>query len=347
MRRLIARYREITHDERGANAVLIVFLIIPMLGFGALALDISAQHADHTQLQQGADAASLAIAQACGRNEATCGATATATGAPYVVGNGGIPVEGGIEDISIDYTNDTVHVVASADFPHFLASLIDGAGESTLVRVGSTAKWEAGASATVVPFAIGECTVPTSGSSSPSFIPIDRSTCGGAEPGGFGWLDDGTTSCIKDVTLGDFTTITTGDTGKCDLTTAELSAAAAQIGCSLGSIPRAYRTTAEKLFYCFIGRTILVPVYSLAADCDVTPPAGKAYCITKFAAFEVYGMKVKLTTGDKVDACKPGYTCHLPSSWGSLGFEGRFISYITADDSWMLGPQEPAIRLVG
>ena len=50
---------------------------------------------------------------------------------------------------------------------------------------------------------------------------------------------------------------------------------------------------------------------------------------------------------DAVDQCKPSTTCHLPNNWGSLGFEGKFISYVTADDSWMLGPPNPSVRLIG
>jgi hypothetical protein len=257
-------------------------------------------------------------------------------------------VSGAAEAPSINYAERRVTVIAGANFPHFLASLIDSDEDPshTKVRAEATAEWEVGTSATVVPFAIGECSVPTAGSGSVAFIPIDNVSCGGSVTGGFGWLDDGTESCIKDVTLLDFTTITTGDTGKCDLTEEELAGAASQLGCSLASVPNKYKTPVEKLFYCFLGRTVLVPVYSPASDCPTAPPAGKAYCISKFAAFEVIGLHVKLTTGDKVDECLPTATCSLPKDWGSLGFEGRFISYVTPDDSWMLGPPKPIIRLI-
>jgi len=349
MQRLMERVVRASRNERGATAVLIVFLIVPMLGFGALAFDLSAQHAEKTQLQHGADAAALAIALSCGEDEAACEGTSQSTGDSFIADNGGTPVEGGAESIEIDFTAKTVEVVAVAEFPHFLASLVDNDEDpfSTTVRSTSTAEWTNGESATVVPFAIGECTVPTTGGSTVKWIPIDNAPCPGAVPGGFGWLDDGTPSCIKDVTLMDFTTITTGNTGKCTLSNEDLTAAATQIGCNLSTVPKSYKSNIEKLFYCFVGRTLLVPVYSLASECPGTPPFGKAYCITKFAAFEIMGVHVKANGSDQVDACKPGYKCTMPKDWGSLGFEGRFISYVTVDDTWVLGPQKPTIKLIG
>ncbi|RXZ72680.1 TadE/TadG family type IV pilus assembly protein [Agromyces albus] len=339
-------FMRLVRDERGANAVLITFLLIPMMGFGALAFDVSAQHAERTQLQLGADAAALAVARSCGIDETTCAGTAQTVADGFVAGNGGT-FPGAAEAPVIDFGKRQATVTTAADFPHFFASLIDGDGDPSHTRVAAraTAEWEEGTAATVVPFAIGECSVP-SGTGSVEFIPIDNDPCSGSVPGGFGWLDDGTDSCIKDVTLGDFTTITTGNTGKCDLTDAELASAAAQIGCSLSSLPGKPKSNVEKLFACFVGRTILVPVYSLASECEGTPPAGKSYCISKFAAFDIIGIHVKVNGSDQVDACESGETCHLPKDWGSLGFEGRFISYVTPEDSWVLGPPNPVILLI-
>jgi len=346
MRGIVDRWRALARDERGANAVLIVFLLVPMMGFGALALDISAQHAERTQLQNAADAAALGVAQSCGLEESTCSASSQATATSFVSGNAGIPVSGAATIENLDLANNRVTVAASADFPHFLESIING-DDSTPVLARATAEWEMGTSATVVPFAIGECTVPTTGSSAVTWIPIDNAPCPGSVPGGFGWLDDGNPSCIKDVTLMDFTTITTGNTSKCTITNEELTAAATQIGCNLSTIPNKYKTNFEKLFYCFVGRTLLVPVYSLASACPGTPPAGKSYCITKFAAFEIMGVHVKNTGGNQIDECKSGYKCTMPKDWGSLGFEGKFIKYLTVDDSWVLAPPKPTIRLIG
>ena len=59
------------NDDRGAAAVIIAILMVPLLGFAAISLDVAAMHAEKQQLQTGADAAALAIAQDCARK--ACG----------------------------------------------------------------------------------------------------------------------------------------------------------------------------------------------------------------------------------------------------------------------------------
>ena len=66
------RFRE----DRGAVAVWVAVMMVPLLGVAALAIDVGALHADRQRLQHGADAAALAIAQQCAQG--ACGAT-TAT----------------------------------------------------------------------------------------------------------------------------------------------------------------------------------------------------------------------------------------------------------------------------
>lgn len=53
------------HDEDGAVLVLTVVLAVALIGFGALAVDVGALYQEHRELQNGADAAALAIAQSC------------------------------------------------------------------------------------------------------------------------------------------------------------------------------------------------------------------------------------------------------------------------------------------
>ena len=60
-------------DERGAVSVIVALLMVPLLGFAAVAIDVAAMYAEQQQLQTGADAGALAIAQDCGRG--ACGAT--------------------------------------------------------------------------------------------------------------------------------------------------------------------------------------------------------------------------------------------------------------------------------
>lgn len=58
MRRLIA-------DDRGAVAVLVAVVLTALLGASALAIDMGAMYVERRELQNGADAAALAIAEDC------------------------------------------------------------------------------------------------------------------------------------------------------------------------------------------------------------------------------------------------------------------------------------------
>jgi Flp pilus assembly protein TadG len=58
-------------DDRGAVGVVVALLMVPLLGFAAITVDVSAMYAERQQLQTGADAGALAVAQDCGRG--ACG----------------------------------------------------------------------------------------------------------------------------------------------------------------------------------------------------------------------------------------------------------------------------------
>lgn len=64
-------------DERGAIAVIVAFALVALLGFGAVVVDVGALYQERRELQNGADAAALAVAKDCAG--VGCGAhTATA-----------------------------------------------------------------------------------------------------------------------------------------------------------------------------------------------------------------------------------------------------------------------------
>lgn len=67
MRRMNAR------DEAGAVAVITALLVIVLVGFAAIAVDVGALYLERRQLQGGADAAALAIAQDCTGGLSTLG----------------------------------------------------------------------------------------------------------------------------------------------------------------------------------------------------------------------------------------------------------------------------------
>ena len=71
MQRLTDPFRRRLADERGATAVIFALLLVPMLGFAAIAVDVGALYAERARLQVAADAAAIAVAQDCSRGN--CG----------------------------------------------------------------------------------------------------------------------------------------------------------------------------------------------------------------------------------------------------------------------------------
>ena len=63
MRRLIRRDRR----ERGAVAVVVAISMVVLMGFVAISVDVGSIYSDRQQLQNGADAGALAIAESCQR----------------------------------------------------------------------------------------------------------------------------------------------------------------------------------------------------------------------------------------------------------------------------------------
>jgi Flp pilus assembly protein TadG len=64
------------HDECGASAVVVALVIVLLFGFTALALDVAALVQERRELQNGADAAALAVAKDCAAGT-SCGAYLT------------------------------------------------------------------------------------------------------------------------------------------------------------------------------------------------------------------------------------------------------------------------------
>ncbi|MGH9181494.1 MAG: pilus assembly protein TadG-related protein, partial [Acidimicrobiales bacterium] len=69
--RVLRRCRS-PRGERGATAVVIALLTVPLFGVGARVVDVGALYQEKRELQNGADAAALAVARDCGNG--ACGA---------------------------------------------------------------------------------------------------------------------------------------------------------------------------------------------------------------------------------------------------------------------------------
>lgn len=325
MRRLIRRLR----CERGATATVVAFALIPLLGAGAIAIDVGALYAERAQLQNGVDAAALAIAAECAKDESACATPSSKTGTAqsYVEANAAILRDPVAATPAIDRAANVVTVTGTTSVDHVLASLLTGTDASDVSASGS-AVWGSPIAGKTLPLAIGICEFdeypPAEESETPSKILVEYNTEARAgcdptyAPGGFGWLD--AADCEADIDLAAGEIWHKGDRGN----------SLAKSGCDL-----------EDDLVPLLGTTVLIPIYDsfkkVNKECsESNDEKGGTVCfrIAKFAAFELTGFKLSGGSAH-VDAGAPSCTGDC------RGLQGYFVKYVSVDDAFELGEADP------
>jgi len=280
--RVIRRMR----DESGAMAVVVAIVMTVVLGMAALVIDVGAAESRRAQLQDAADAAATALAQACFESPLTnlsgCDGGvvggATATAARYATGN---LIDGAAEVAEVVFTAETVRVDLVSDQPSFFARIFDVT--QTTIRASATAKW--GQPALPLPLAYLGCSLPEPSSSTVRFLrydllDLDLGSCGllGGllELLGPGWvtqtdlisLDDGLSLLRSDCTF------------DLDLV-AYLSS----------TLTKVLPTQCQYLVPSLIGRQVLLPVYDSVLMPIVVNGVllGQGMQIQRYALVEVTG----------------------------------------------------------
>lgn len=271
-------------DESGAVAIIVAIMMTLLIGFAALAVDVSAMWAEKRQLQSGADAGALAIAQACAKG--ACGSTG-ATAQSFAVANKN---DGSATGTVVTLTNSKVTVRASDPHDHWFAL-----GQSD-VAAEATVKWGGPISGSTFPLAFSVCEWKwqaggVDGTTEQKIVltKTSTSTCAGPSgnvvPGGFGWVDP-SGSCTKASIINGWLNSNTGNTPP--------------NGCSAAD------------FDAVIGKTVLIPIFD-----DFTGTGNNAsYKIYGYAAFKFTGyyfsgqykhwtMSSKSCTGN--ERCVSGY----------------------------------------
>ncbi|MGY1913958.1 pilus assembly protein TadG-related protein [Blastococcus sp. SYSU DS0973] len=314
MQRLTCRRR--LRDERGASAVLIALLMIPLLGFGALAVDVAALYSEKQQLQNGADAAALAIAHDCASALPACGvaqATAdTLTEANYDEAGSahGVP--------TVTFGTNEVTVTNPGTQGHWLAPILGF--ESTDVSASATVRWgAAGGGTAVLPLAFSWCAFEQqTGGGEPTgetptvidFTKADETEgCTGPNnlevPGGFAWLDS--------------------ESGECGATTEVDGTAYSDTG---NSVPA---ECSPEYFESLLGETVLLPIFGEAGDTG----SNAWYRIYAYAAFTITGYNF---AGQ--------YKSDPPADCGGTGSSGRciegvFTQFVDSTDDFSYDPAAP------
>ncbi len=320
MRRLTARaaLARIRHrrlsDERGAIAVVVAVAMVALLGFTAISIDVGAMYAERAQLQSGADAAAIAIAQDCAAGRECTVAAAKPLAQTFANANtndGAANVADPVfpDSHSVTVTTSTKEAGTGAGgLGLFFAPLLGV--EAPTLTAQATASWGSPARGpAVLPLAFAPCSFNPDGSiqvlrvhGSEGESCTSTSPSGQALPGGFGWIDDPTGTCTATVDI------------------AEL--APSKTGVSLPSASCADVLAARK------GSTVILPVYGDKGDTG----SGGWYKITGWAAFTLLGWHF---TGGVSDS---NTTYNQAKCTGNCkGLIGRFVEFVSLDDRFTPG----------
>jgi Flp pilus assembly protein TadG len=261
-------------EERGGIAVMLALLMPVLFGAAAIALDTAAVWSARQQVENGADAAVIAVAMDCARNQCSDmeAVKQTATEAFFAnnraaklsnlgSGEGNVSVNG--RQVSVEQTRPWV-------VNHFFAAALgQGTGE---LSVQSYAEWAPAASANAdVPLGISLCTYRTALASSPptATLPLSNAintttTCAGP------------TSGSAAVPSGQ--ALSVPDSGSCRTQSARgQNVPVPTSSASLGSCTSTYFTS-------LVGRDIWLPVWDAATQTSAPSPTFRVY---GYAAFRV------------------------------------------------------------
>jgi Flp pilus assembly protein TadG len=266
VQRLIALLRGRLAEERGASAVMVALLLVPMLGFTAIAVDIGRVYAERARLQVAADAAALAVAQDCARG--TCG-NMLATASALVAAN-----DPAVSTAPPVLSGSPTSVTVTGDKPteHWFAPVIGI--DSTQVSATATVAWGApGAGTAVLPITFSWCEfsqqthggLPSSTTVRTIYFTKTSNTvgCTGPSnlvvPGGFAYIDT--------------------DRGRCQATSAINNRMTSKTGNSVPS------DCAPADFSAWVGKTVLLPLFD---DSGLTGN-NAWYRVFGYAAFRITG----------------------------------------------------------
>ncbi len=301
--------------ERGATAIVVALLMTAILGCTGLAVDLGASYAKHTQLQNGADAAALALAQEYAVDGCTPdGEMATTWVAANINHNAG-----GAHGTASCPESNQVRVVAETTVDHWFMPVVGK--DSSDLSADATVEWGAPVAGAGFPITFSQCVFDSAGAQAGEYVEVWMPKKNDKDPncsakdypaGGFGWLNSDDCQADYVVLQPDGSALIGGDTGNADKT-----------GCDWGDQ---------------VPSDVLVPIFS--HDNGVNG-SGHGFYVYKFAAFELVGITIH--TGNR-----HGFTsstqCHSKNQpfWAhKTCVYGRFVEYVSVDDAFKLGPPQP------
>lgn len=335
MRRLNTQRTAATqHGERGAVSVIVAILLVALLGFVAIAVDIGVIYSERAQLQNGADASAIALAQKCAKNSTDTLCSTTSTLAASLANQNALDGMSNVNSIQLDKTARTVSVITTAketgapdnSISLFFANALGIPSKE--VGAKSSAVWGSPTKGTTAfPLTVSICQV----RGQYGVMQLLRMHGTGANPscmygpsgafveGGFGGLKQDPNSCGATIDISKSTA--GGDTGNnpppyCD---ALLNSWAADMTAGKDVI-------------------VLLPIFN-----SVTGTGTNAiYGLKTFAAFKVAGWKfgptgLPYTFHNRSPDVPASLECKEPCR----GIIGTFVQYVSLASGYTLGPVDP------
>lgn len=295
-------------SERGAAAVVLSLLMVPMLGFAAIAVDVGSLYAERARLQVAADAAALAVAQDCARG--ACG-DMLATASALVAAN---DVEASAAPPVLRNKPLSVTVAGSTPVQHWFAPVIGH--DSTAVSASATVAWGGPEEGTaVLPLTFSWCEfVQQTGGGLPSGTTVrtiyftktsNTVGCTGPSnnvvPGGFAYLQTPSGTCTAASARNERSYSSTGNTPP-------------------NTCSPAYITS-------WVGRTVLLPLF------DESGGTGNNawYHVFGYAAFRITGFAFGGQFSTSPKPCTGNARC----------VSGYFTRLVDSSDAFSYSPDAP------
>ncbi|WP_413248366.1 pilus assembly protein TadG-related protein [Sinomonas flava] len=339
MRRLTLARPPRTHDaaahpERGAVAVLTAILMVVLLGFAALAVDGGMLYAKRGELQNGADAAAIAVAQKCAASLADPLCSSTSSLASSLAQSNTALGQGGIASLTVNGTARTVTATTQplepGSQPGSVALYFARVLGINSAVVGASAQAAWGSPSTGLapfPLAFSVCQLQGTVDGSLQLIQSFGSGVNPActygtpgqpaqtVPGGFGWLVQNPNQCG-----------------------ASINVATAIGGSQPGNSGPAY---CDSLLQGWISAlqagqrvVVLLPVFVSVSGTG----SGATYKLGGFAAFSVKGWNFGGNVPNYYNNQYPAVSSSLSCSGNCKGIIGRFVTYVALDNKYEVGP---------
>jgi hypothetical protein len=302
-------------NERGAVGVVVALLMVPLIGFAAIAIDVSSMYAERQQLQTGADAGALAVAQDCGRS--ACGSYGQ-TAQTFASSN--LNIASSTATVSLKMDAQEVTVRNEGIKQHWFAPVLGIPSSS--ISASATVAWGSptgGTAALPLAFSLCEWKKQTGGglpsgatpttiyltktSESNSATPDCTGPSGNLVPGGFGWLTTNAGTCRTSSAIGG---ILPSDPGN-----------SVPNNCSDNAISES------------LGKTVLLPIF----DAYEGSGSNATYRIYGYAAFRLSGYRFGGQNNSNPSPCTGNQRC----------IRGYFTKFVDISEAFTYGTGGPQL----